>query len=241
MSHSVDSLDPTAFQQLMAALAARALGAQVQSFGKGPDGGRDFTFHGPLRWTSAKQPTKLWDGYTVFQVKRKDELSRTGTANAAWLTGQIKEELDDWTRPGTQRGEMPNYLVFISNVPLTASPKSGGFDRVTSLVNDHLANLRSADEEEVAHRAKCIRDWRIWDRNQINTYLDAYSEVRSSFRSLLTAEDVLRYLRDTSPTLPSGQLEEALHADVAKRLLDDRYVYFAEAGADVDEIGRAHV
>lgn len=235
VSHNIESLDPTAFQQLTAALAARALGPKVQSFGRGPDGGRDFTFRGVLTWTSLGHPTEVWDGYTVFQVKRKDELSSRGQTNAAWLAGQIREELAEWTRPGTARGEMPKYLLFVSNVPLTAVPESGGVDTVTKAVDKYLAELRDAEEEETGRRARRIRGWRIWDRNQISLFLDAYPEVRSSFRGMLTAEDVLAYLRDASPALPSGQLEDSLHADAAKRLLDDRYVYFSEAGADVDD------
>lgn len=235
VSHQVDSLDPATFQQLAAALAARALGPKVQAFGAGPDGGRDFTFHGVLRWTAEGQIPEIWDGYTVFQVKMKDDVSSNGRANAAWLTAQIRDELDEWTRPDTRRREMPHYLVFVTNLPLTAVPGTGGFDNVTNLVKEHLKNLCGSKDQERAARARRLRHWRIWDRNQLTVYLNSYPDVRSSFKGMLTAGDVLAYLREASPILPTGQLEEALRADAAKRLLDDRYVYFEEAGADPDD------
>lgn len=165
----------------------------------------------------------------------KDDVSLNGRTHASWLTAQIKDELDEWTRPDTNRREMPHYLVLVTNVPLTAVPGTGGFDRVIDLVNDHLKELRGSKQRERADRARHLRKWRIWDRNQLTLYLNAYPEVRASFRGMLTAGDVLAHLREVSPILPSGQLEEALHADAAKRLLDDRYVYFEEAGADPDD------
>lgn len=88
MTYPFETMDPTSFQQLAAALAMRAIGPGIHPFGRGPDGGRDFTFHGLIPWSGIHgEPAEHWDGYTVFQVKHHAPLRRD-QRDARWHVGR---------------------------------------------------------------------------------------------------------------------------------------------------------
>lgn len=74
------------------ALAAYVLGPGIEAFGSGPDGGREATFHGRVRYPSLADP---WDGFAVVQDKFKERLLGTG-ADTTWLRRQVMAELKAW-------------------------------------------------------------------------------------------------------------------------------------------------
>jgi hypothetical protein len=229
VTYPLESMSPQGFQQLGAAIAVRVIGPGLQAFGPGPDGGRDFTHHGVIVWSGDTDSAgEAWDGYTVFQAKQRATLTGRGTEDAAWLLRQIKDELDKWADPDGSRPRPPDYLVFVSNVPLTAVQDGGGFDTVTRGIEAHLAGYEGARKGRMAR----LRGWRLWDRNQISTYLQAYPDVRRSFLGLLTPQDVLGSLAQFTDQLPLDELEPALKTQGRAGLMIDRYVYFEEAGAD---------
>ncbi len=239
MTDQLNELSPQAFQQLAAALAIRSLGAKVQAYGSGRDGGRDFTSRGILQWSAndyARQ--EFWDGYTVFQVKKKETLAAKPSANATWLTKEILAELDAWTDPDGSRGDVPDYLVFVSNVPLTPVAAAGGWDSLHESVGQHLDKLKGSEKKARAALARRVRAWRVWDGNQMWSLLNAYPDVRRGFRGLLTAGDVLAALR--TDALLDDDLEDALRRHAMGRLVADRYIYFDEAGADVGDKTQLH-
>lgn len=253
MIPELHGLNPVAFQQLAAALATRALGAKAQAFGRGPDGGRDFTFDGVLTWSGDEGPVDVWDGHTVFQVKKKDRLADEPRRDAAWLAGQINDELDAWANPEGSRGRAPDYLVFVTNVPLTAVPSGGGFDTVHASVKRRLSELKNPDladpsesprskrgKRDRAAQIRPLRGWRIWDGNQIEQLLTAYPEVRRGFPGMLTAGDVLAQIRDITGITASDEVEGALRRHAMARLIEDRFVYFDEAGTDPSEKTALH-
>ena len=126
-------LGPDSFEQLCRALAIRVLGPGITAFGSGRDGGREASFSGRQQYPNLADP---WDGYGVVQAKYKDQLLGA-TADATWLRGQVKAELDDWADPSKRRvrdGRRPEYLVLATNVPLSSVPGSGGKDRTDELI-----------------------------------------------------------------------------------------------------------
>jgi hypothetical protein len=125
-----EKLGPTGFQDLAAALAIATFGPNVEVMGAGRDGGRDMYHRGVLVWEEGQPDEGLWDGYTVFQVKHKAVLEARPQDNASWLWGQVRAELDQWADPRSQRSPVPDQLVFITNVPLTPTPFSGGHDQL---------------------------------------------------------------------------------------------------------------
>ena len=90
----VDGAGPHAFEQLAAALSLKVLGAGVEAFGSGPDGGREATYEGPVNWSATTGfGSDSWDGYVVIQAKQR-EPPADPQSNAVWLRKQIEAEFD---------------------------------------------------------------------------------------------------------------------------------------------------
>lgn len=177
MSADLTRLGPDAFEQLVLALAVRILGPGITAFGDGPDGGREASFSGRQQYPNAADP---WDGYGVLQAKYKDQLFGS-RSDATWFLGQVKDELDDWANPDKRRvseGQRPEYLIFATNVPLTAVPARGGRDKADELIEKYRDALG-------------LKGWDVWDGNQIKTYLNAYPYVKRPFTALITPSDAL--------------------------------------------------
>lgn len=177
MSEDLTRLGPDAFEQLVLALAVHVLGPGITAFGDGPDGGREATFSGRQQYPNTADP---WEGYGVLQAKYKDRLFGSGP-DATWFLGQVKDELDDWADPGKRRvseGRRPEYLIFATNVPLSAVPRRGGRDKADELIEKYREALG-------------LKGWDVWDGNQITTYLNAYPDVKRPFTALMTPSDAL--------------------------------------------------
>jgi hypothetical protein len=79
------------FEDLCRALAVHVLGPEVQAFGDGPDGGREASFDGPVRYApGAGGP---WNGYGVLQAKYR----RTGVGQRM-SSGCAGRSRPSWTR-----------------------------------------------------------------------------------------------------------------------------------------------
>ena len=120
MKYDLERLGPFGFQDLCAALALRVFGANVRPMGLGRDGGGDMLTTDPVRWSE----DTVWSGSTVFQVKHRAALR--GPSDATTLARSILTELGAWASPDSGRGKVPEQLVFVSNVFLSAVPGSGG-------------------------------------------------------------------------------------------------------------------
>jgi hypothetical protein len=190
MDVDLSRLGPDEFEHLCQALAVQVLGAGVVVFGAGPDGGREASFDGQL--PSFPTSSAPWGGYVVVQAKYKATL--TGTADdLSWLQTQIRKELDAWsdrTKARVRDGRRPEYLIFATNVSLSAVPGRGGKDRIDQLIEGYAATIG-------------LKGYRVWDSTQILTYLRAYPDIRRSFASLITSSEVLADLLGTMSSSPS--------------------------------------
>lgn len=245
--HCLQQLGPIGFQDVVAALANAALGAQVRPMGSGRDGGRDLLIDGGrLVWGPHADNAEVWEGTTVFQVKHKEKLGDTRT-DVGWFWRNIRAELDAWADPGSGRGDVPHYLVFVTNVRLSPAPDSGGYDTINTQIRQHLAHLEDESAEDVLERSqrseakkhrlaqrdrmRRLQKWRIWDGYQIDSLLDAHEGVRLGFSGLLTPGDVLATLSRLSTSLDQEELCPVLGEHARRTLLSQRRVYFDEAGA----------
>jgi hypothetical protein len=155
MADDLTGLGARGFERMCQALASYVLGPGVQVFGDGPDGGREASFDGRLSYPNAEGP---WDGYGVLQAKYKEKVTASGQ-DTAWFLGRVKAEMNAWTNPNKRRvrdGRLPEYLIFATNIALSAVPGGGGKDRVDDLIRGYLGTLP-------------VKDWRIWDATQITT------------------------------------------------------------------------
>jgi hypothetical protein len=242
VKYDLQQLGPTGFQDVAAALAVATFGAGVQVMGAGRDGGRDMYYKGPLVWAKTdEQVGEVWDGYTVLQAKHKAELASRKGENATWLWGQLRDELDDWADPNKGRDPVPDYLVVVTNVPLTPVPESGGHDLLNKSIEAYLAKL-SDDSRDISEAAKRqrqakyarisrIKKWRFWDGNEIQTLLNRHPGVRRAFNGFFTAADVFASLAELTYSLPLSELEPGLRAHARTTLIGEGFIYFDEAGS----------
>ena len=197
---------------------------------------------GVLVWSATdQQPADAWDGYTVFQVKQKERLAARPEDNLTWLWTQVRAELDQWADPTKAgRNPVPNYLVFITNVPLTPTPHTGGQAKLDKSIQEYLDALdddtRDVDAASTdarltkKRRLSRLRTWRIWDGNQVDALLTVHDGVRRGFSAFLTAPDVFANLAQFTDHLPLAELEPGLRKHARQSLIGEHLLYFDEAG-----------
>ena len=241
VTYNLEQLGPTGFQDLAATLALTVFGPNVQALGVGRDGGRDMVHTGRVVWSGTDdEPGEVWDGYTVFQVKHKHALSSRPSDNAAWLREQIGKELERWADPSGDRNPMPDYMVVVSNVPLSPFPGSGGYDALRADIEQFIARFEDSSRdpdskaallrEEKLARLRKIRAWQFWDGNQLDALLDEHDSVRHAFPAFLTAADVFANLSQFTNNLNLDVLEPALRIHARAALTGEGLIYFDEAG-----------
>jgi hypothetical protein len=234
----LESLGPTAFQEVAEALLIQACGIQVTPMGVGRDGGRDAKTNDSVRLTDDENVLEL-NGFTVFQVKHHAVLG-SPSEDAAWLWGEIRKELKLWTT-SAERVTMPNTLVFITNVALTPFPGSGGRDMIEGRIKayrDNVARLLAAataderpDRKESNRRLAQIKSIRVLDRRWVNGALAGSDSVRRAFPEMLTAADVFAGIAEyTGGSIAVSSITDALLEHARQALTIDGAVWMAEGG-----------
>lgn len=224
MRYELARLGSAEFEHLSQALSIAVLGPAVSVFGAGPDGGREATWSGRASYPVPTPPSGCWDGAGVLQAKFKQTVTST-EADTKWLLSEIRKELKTWANPDSsrrQRGRLPRYLIFTTNVTLSPDPQRGGIDQVGKLIesfNDKLGLL----------------GWAVWHQDQICRYLDDHDGVRRTYGALITPGDVLADVQHALARLRTDEvhsdpLGELLARRAAKELSAQRWVRLQEAG-----------
>ncbi len=227
--YDINQLGSRPFEQLVVALCVRAIGAGIEAFGDGPDGGREATYDGTIAWSAGTSGdvTERWTGYTVFQAKFHYDQSDPAS-NLIWFKKQIDAELLRWVEAMDKGSRMraPNYMVFASNVRLSSNGVSGGIDQL----NKYLLGRLHDDTDPI--RGLGIRAIRIWHHAQITALIDGHPSVRYAFPALLTIGDVLACIgANTAPGSSSADLGPAMRLHAAQCLRNEHWVRFSESGA----------
>lgn len=226
--YPLEELSPRAFEQMTVAVCEEVFGPGLEAFGSGPDGGREATFRGLIRWGSEPDASNVWDGYTVIQAKQREHHSPNPANNLKWLLTQIDAELGAWLNASSNRSPFPDYLLFVTNARISSSP-GAGIDRLNAHLNESLDHPVSGDPR-VTLRKRGLRQIRVWHRDKINALLTAHGSVRNGFKALLTVGDLLERLTQLSDTLKPEELHSFLHAHAEAALSAERWVQFQEAG-----------
>ena len=214
--YDLSRLSSRSFEQLIQALAAKILGPGLVVFGDGPDGGREATFTGRVPFPTEDRP---WDGYGVVQAKYRRRPGHT-QSDGKWALQQLKQELSTYTNTPTNR-RLPEYFIYATNVVLTPVQGKGSKDQAVSIL-----------EEFKSHSP--LKDFVIWDYDQIGVYLDAYEDVRRAYSFFLTPSDILQEV--VSRLKPRVEdMHQVLTTYLEKELLGDHYVNLEQAGHAVDE------
>ena len=204
------------FEHLSQTLVKCVLGPGASVFGDGKDGGREATFEGTVPYPYEGEQ---WHGYGVVQAKFKQR-SEGVSSGTEWLERQIKAEFNQWLRPDSRRGRLPEYMLFITNVSLSAVPDTGGIARVNRLIasyQDHFPQWR-------------LNSWAVWHADEVCRLLDCYDAVRRAYAHFITPGDVLSRLMDTVSDA-DDETGELIRSHVARELLADQYIRLGESGA----------
>jgi hypothetical protein len=211
MDYDLSRLSTRSFEQLIQSLAAVVISPGITVFGDGPDGAREATFDGAVAFPDPAAP---WKGYGVIQAKFRHR-PLGGGKDADWALAELKKDLDKFSDP-KRRLRSPEYYVFATNVVLTPAAESGGKDRVAALLDEHCRNHGLAG-------------YRIWDYDQICTFLDGQEAVRISYAAWITAGDVLAAVLERMPRR-HRDFRTVMRTLVQKELRADQYVNLNQAG-----------
>ncbi|WP_396912826.1 NACHT domain-containing protein [Mycolicibacterium sp.] len=234
-----EQLSAEAFEQLSVALAASVIGAGVEVYGRGPDGGREATYTGTINWSATTDDDGLWDGYTVLQAKQCQTVMEPA-ANLNWLKTQIHDEFNTWMNPKSRRQQrFPNYLLVVSNARLSPNDPGGGVDDIRKYVTDLLDREYDPPDDHGAPRTprrRGLREVRVWHRDKLNALLVQNADIRTRFAPLVTLGDLLARLQRLDAILPGliphDSIAGVLHEHAQTTLVGDRWVRFDEAGDD---------
>ena len=219
MDYDLTRLGSREFEHLAQALAIRILGPAVQTFGDGPDGGREAEFRGELKYPFPDRDGP-WNGHGVLQAKFLQR-PRGTTHDTAWFLNLVRAELRQWANPQSKRareGALPEYLLFCTNVVLSPDPETGGIDSFKRITGKLIKELQLP-----------IRDVRVWYFDQICRYLDIYPAIRQTYSGLITTGDVLFRLHEIFEGT-AGDLGELLVNHSSKELATDQWVRLGQAG-----------
>ncbi|MEU4172958.1 hypothetical protein AB0F46_39575 [Streptomyces sp. NPDC026665] len=222
MDYDLTPLGTREFEHLTQALAKSVLGPGVSVFGDGKDGGREATFRGAVTYPHEEQS---WDGYGVVQAKFRQRSKMAIKPDVEWMEGAVRTELSAWVRPESKRGELPQYLLFTTNVVLSPVPSTGGIDRVKALIRDEAARLEIP-----------LKGFDVWHFDEICRYLDMYDGIRRTYASFTTPGDVLARMLEALPDAAS-ETSEMIRMHAGMELVADQWVRLGQAGAQ-PESGR---
>jgi hypothetical protein len=212
-------LSSGSFERLVQALAVKIIGPHVSIFGAGPDGGREATFDGETKVPSSRGPAHTWNGYGVLQAKFRQR-PIDSKKDGEWAIEQLRQELEAYADPAKGRRK-PDYYVFATNVVLTPVKKKGSKDRLAA----EFAKFK---------RRVPIRDFAIWDYDQLTAFLETQEDIRHAYAAWITPGDVLsevfKSLRGVRP-----DFAETMANFLAKELCTDQYARLEQAGHTADE------
>lgn len=214
MDYDFSRLCTRSFEQLTQAIAVATIGPGVCIFGDGPDGAREATFEGRVAYPS---PEESWNGYGVIQAKFRQ---KPGQKDGDWAVTEIKKDLAKFLDKDRNL-KKPEYYILATNVTLTPAAESGGKDRVHKLLQEYCKKIG-------------IKDFRVWDRDQICTFLDIHSSIRTSYTAWITPGDVLaEVLKRMSPA--RADFKSVMLNFVRKELISDQYVNLGQAGSITED------
>lgn len=136
---SYEQLSPRAFEQVAVAIAESVIGAGLEVYGPGPDGGREATWQGKINW-SLHDPddSDNWKGYTVVQVKQCQNPTQDPERDLAWLIKEVNVELKTWMDPESKRSQFPENLFIVTNIRLTPADPGGTMQKFDIYRADRL-------------------------------------------------------------------------------------------------------
>lgn len=176
MDYNFNSLDSRSFEHLIQALSRKILGDSLIAFGDGPDGGREATFEGKVKFPNENEN---WGGKWILQAKFKTREDNKNDFN--WLKARFEEEMEKF-KTRKVKVEIPdNYLLF-TNVVLTPTAKVGGRDKIEGLIEKYKP---------------FIKNIKIFGPDDLKGFLENNRDVATAYSSFILPGDILMLLYKT--------------------------------------------
>lgn len=218
--YQLERLNTRSFEQLIQALGLEIIGKQLMIFGDGPDGGREATFDGPTKYPEGGSQ---WNGYGMVQAKFRQHPDSAPKKNADWAIVQLKAEFSKLEPRPKQieisvHGERicPEFYIFATNLSLSPVAKGGGKDRVRTVLDGFK-------------KTHGLRDYAIWDGDQIRRFLDAQPSIRATYAAWLLPGDVLVAMLEHLK-LARTDFSSTILRYLEIELLDDQYAKLGQGG-----------
>jgi hypothetical protein len=174
--YNLKALSNREFEHLIQALAKKVIAVGVTPFGDGPDGGREASFTGEMDFPSAIAP---WNGYLVMQCKYRMREGTGRKPDTDWALAELEKEMRAYLPDARVAArKVPDYYIYVVNVNLTAAQNRGGRDRVEAGLTEWARTLG-------------IKDFKVWDADEINRFLDSALDIVASYSALITPSTVL--------------------------------------------------
>lgn len=220
--YELNRLDSRNFQHLVQALALRVLGPEARIYGDGPDGARDATFQMSLTVTD---PNAVWDGYGIIQIKFR-QTSRRGAKDVTWLCSELRKEMKKFAK--REKLTKPKYYIIATNLYLSSVAEKGGKDLVDKVLQEHGT-------------VQGVQDWRIWDGDQIERFLDGHPDIRQTYAAWVLSGDVLTEVMNKLH-FSTPKFQSIMKRFLQQELLADQYPRLhGNSTSDRDRIPLARV
>jgi hypothetical protein len=170
-SFELSRLGPEAFENIVNHLALRVLGLGSNSFGPGPDGGRDGYFEGETRYPS---DTNRWKG--IWYIQSKFHRPHLSNNPQKWLIRQIESEVKVFKDRQSHRTWPDNWII-ATNIDLSGKAQTGSYDVINKILK------RSNLEQRV--------NVHIWNGKKIVQLIALNPEVAKYYGHFLTPGHVI--------------------------------------------------
>jgi hypothetical protein len=232
---SYEQLSPRAFEQLAVALVESVMGAGLEVYGPGPDGGREATWLGKINWSlSDPEDSENWQGYTVIQVKQCQNPTQDPDRDFAWLTNEVNKELKAWMDPESKRTQFPQNLLIVTNIRLTPADPGGTMRKWDAYRTERLDFNYGTNRSPKTLRSRGLRNIKLWHRNKLNNVVTNNASARQRFLPLITVGDVLARIDRLPGSIPKEMLTK-LFVDHAQDALEPgHWIRFDDAGDEDD-------
>jgi hypothetical protein len=139
-----------------------------------------------------------------------------------WLNATVTKEHDNLRRLAS-KGVRHYYLV--TNVPSTAQPNSGTFDRLNVLLDEHARNY-GFDKMEC-----------LW-REAVDTFVDnASNEIKWAYADMLAGWDLIRYLlSEQVQANQDSNIRKVLRKIAQTQWAEDELVKFSQVDVDREKV-----
>jgi hypothetical protein len=209
--HGLNSRD---FQHLVQSIARKRIAPGVTAFGDGKDGNRDLTYRGKMDYPSVAGP---WNGYLVMGCKFQQRPSGDSQKDRTWALKQLDGDLKKFLNK-RRKLPKPDYYLFVTNVALSAAAETGGRDRVSAVLDGYQTKLR-------------LRDYDVWDYNDLRGFLDGDADLRAAYGHFITAGDVLSLMMELLK-FQRVDFADVMYAFLQKELIADMSAKLQSAGED---------